>query len=123
MSTLKTTQPKPKPDPALYADFLSALRRVTEHGETVTVHGVTICWPKRQPSYYALRINAPRTVRDPWTGALSYIVGQSGGDALRPKRVATMLAFQMAADRTLRARLLAEAKPGILGGAVTYEAV
>lgn len=111
---------KPKPDKSLYADFLAALTRVIERGETVTVHGVTIAWPKKQPAYYGLAIDIPRTVRCRWTGELSYSVGRRGGDATRPKHVATSLAFDIAADRELRARLLAEAQPGILYGTVTH---
>jgi hypothetical protein len=113
-------QPKPKPDPALYADFLAALTRVIEHGETVTVHGHTISWPKQQPNYYALHVDAPRTVRDPWTGALHTIIGQQGGSARCAKKAAASLAFQVMHDRESVARMLAEAKPGILSGSVTH---
>lgn len=112
--------PKPKPDPALYADFLAALMRVIEHGETVTVHGHTIAWPKQQPNYYALHVDAPRTVRDPWTGALHTIIGQQGGSARCAKKAAASLAFQVMHDRESVARMLAEAQPGILSDTVTH---
>ncbi|WP_157914271.1 hypothetical protein [Methylorubrum populi] len=111
---------KPKPDPVLYADFLAALTRVIEHGETVTVHGHTISWPKQQPNYYALHVDAPRTVRDPWTGALHTIIGQQGGSACCAKKAAASLAFQLMHDRESVARMLADAKPGILNGTVTH---
>ena len=111
---------KPKPDPVLYADFLAALTRVIEHGETVTVHGHTISWPKQQPNYYALHVDAPRTVRDPWTGALHTIIGQQGGSACCAKKAAASLAFQVMHDRESVARMLADAKPGILNGTVTH---
>ncbi len=120
MATTAKRQPAPKPDPVLYADFLAAMIRVIEHGETVSLHGYTISWPKKQPHYYALDVRAPRTVRDPWTGALSVIVGFQGGSALYPKRMATSLAFELMADRASVARMLAEAKPGILAGSVTH---
>jgi hypothetical protein len=113
-------QTAPKPDNALYADFLAALTRVIEHGETVSLHGHTISWPKERGNHWCLHVEAPRTVRDPWTGALHTIVGSQGGSALYPKRVAANLAFQVMHDRELRARLLAEAKPGILAGAITH---
>ncbi|MCJ2016884.1 hypothetical protein MKK84_05485 [Methylobacterium sp. E-065] len=114
--------PAPKPDKALYADFIAALTRVIEHGETVSLHGYTISWPKTQPNYWCLHVDAPRTVRDPWTGALHVIVGQQGGSALYPKRVAANLAFEVMHDRASVARMLAEARPGILAGSVTHEA-
>ena len=110
----KSTQPKV--DPALYADFLAAITSALG-GVTATAHGCTIS----APSKYALRIESRRTVRDPWTGELSYAVGLSGGDAQRPKFMATQLAFQVSADRALRAEMLAAAKSGILSGAVTHE--
>lgn len=113
-------QSAPKPDKVLYADFLAALIRVRDHGETVTVHDVTISWPKQQPSSYAVRVERRRTVRCPWTGELSWAHGVGGGSILNIKRTATALAFELEADRALRARLLAEAKPGILTGAVTH---
>lgn len=113
-------QPAPKPDPVLYADFLAAMVRVIERGETASLHGYTISWPKTQPNYYALHVDAPRTVRDPWTGALHVIVGQQGGSALYPKRVAANLAFELMADRASVTQMIAEAKPGILAGSVTH---
>lgn len=109
-----TRQPAPKPDKALYSDFLAALIRVRDLGETVTVHDVTISWPKQQPSSYAVRVESRRTVRCPWTGELSWAYGVGGGSILNIKRTATALAFALEADRALRARLLAEGKPGIL---------
>ncbi|MCP2083970.1 UNVERIFIED_ORG: hypothetical protein J2W74_005235 [Methylorubrum zatmanii] len=118
----RPVQLTPKPDPALYADFLAALTRVIERGEIVSLHGFTISWPKLQPSSYALHIEAPHTVRDRWTGALRTIVGSQGGSALHPKKMAANLAFQVMRDRESVARMLAEAKPGILSGTVTHEA-
>lgn len=112
--------PAPKPDKALYTDFIAALTRVIERGETVSLHGYTISWPKTQPNYYALHVEAPRTVRDPWTGALHTIIGSQGGSARCAKKAATNLAFELMHDRELRARLLAEAKPGILANTVTH---
>lgn len=113
-------QPAPKPDKTLYADFLAAMVRVIEHGETVSLHGYTIRWPKTQPNYFALHVEAPRTLRDPWTGALSVVVGSQGGSARCAKKAAANLAFDLMADRASVARMLAEAKPGILNGSVTH---
>ncbi|TXN67825.1 hypothetical protein, partial [Methylobacterium sp. WL6] len=61
--TAAKRQSAPKPDPALYADILAALTRVRDLGETVTVHGMTISWPKQQPSSYARRRRQTRTLR------------------------------------------------------------
>lgn len=116
-----TRQPAQRPDKALYADFLAALTRLRDHGEPVTVHDVTISWPKQQPNYYALRVESQRTVRCPWTGELSYAHGLGGGSVLNIKRVATMLAFAVQAERDLRARLLSAARPAILAGSCTRE--
>jgi len=113
-------QAKPKPDAALYADFLAAMIRVIEHGETVTVHGYTVSWPKAQPNYFALHVDAPRTVRDIWTGELRTIVGSQGGSARCAKKAAANFAFQVMDDRASVTRMLAEAKPGILSGSVTH---
>lgn len=112
-----------KPDKSLYADFLKALIRVRDHGDTVIVHDVTISWPKQQPSSYAVRIERRRTVRCPWTGELSWAYGVGGGSILNIKRTATALAFELEADRALRARLLAEGKPGILANSATHEKI
>ena len=106
----KNTQPKV--DPVLYADFLAAIICAIENCVTVTAHGCTISAPNK----YALRIEEPRTVRSVWDGEISYAIGVGGGDAQRPKSMATQLALRVAADRALRAEMLAAAQPGILSG-------
>lgn len=121
MRRASAPQPARKPDSVLYVDFMAALLRLRDHGETVTIHDVTISWPKQQRSPDALRIESRRTVRCPWTGELTWAHGVSGGSIRNIKRVATMLAFEIGADRELRARLLSAARPGILANSRTHE--
>ena len=107
---------------ALVKEFVAALTRLRETGEPFTLYGITVEWPQVAHNRSALRVHTRRTTLCSWTGDLHYAVGVGGGSIDRIKYMANSLAFQVEYDRDLRARLLAEAKPGILSGTATHEA-
>lgn len=104
----------------VYTDILKAVKMTCELNVQSQAHGFVINPPTR-PGSYTLCINISRTVRSVWDGKLHYTDGVTGGSILYPKRVAKSLTDHYFADRELRARLLAERKPGIMADTFTHE--
>lgn len=104
------------PERALAKRFEAALKTLRETGEPAEVEGVAISWPRKQPSYYAIRRVIHRPVRCRWTGEVSFVESVGGGSIETIAATARSLAYEVIRVRETYAQLMANPRPGILTG-------